>query len=124
MKKLFTIALVIVIMCTLCACGPSDAENKTIPEKIYAENPLFVCIGEKITIDGVTYEASVMCMNVEGNFYNTSAGTFYVNRANNHVFCVQHEGSGRSGTSHAFDTGLVYEGTITVNGVEVPKPNN
>ena len=124
MKKLFAILVIVITMCTLCACGPSNVEENVIPEKVYNENSMFVCIGNEITIDGVTYTASTLCVNGDGYFYNTNEGVFYVNRVNYHVFYIKHDGSGRSGTAHAFDTGIVYEGPIIVEGVEIPKPNN
>ena len=126
MKKLFIALLAVVMVMSLCACSSTtETPAPEISEAVNTVNPMFVKVGDTVTIDGVEWDASMM-------FYNSSTGDitcngsysyFVVNRVNMHIIYIRAT-TGQSGTAYAFDTGLIYEGDLIVGGTNTVVPTN
>lgn len=125
MKRIISVILTLVVILGMSvmftACGTSDVENKEIPETVLDENPLFVDIGNTVTVDGVTWNASTLALNFEDDFYtNGQSASFYVNRATKEILLVYANHGSTRGGAYVLPTGMRYEGTITVEGIAVP----
>ena len=126
MKKFIAIILVLCAIMSLCACSSTtETPAPEIPEFVNTANPMFVKVGDTVTIDGVEWNTSMM-------FYNSSTGDitcngsysyFVVNRVNMHIIYIRAT-TGQSGTAYAFDTGLIYEGDLIVGGTNTVVPTN
>jgi hypothetical protein len=84
---------------------------------------MFIDVGDTIEINGTAYNANMLYEDGLGNAQMTHKSTFIVNRVNGHVIrrtsCYTYHGNY---VYSEFDTGLVYEGTLTVAGVEIQIP--
>lgn len=126
MKKFIAIILVLVAIMSLCACSSTtETPAPEISENVSAANPMFVDIGNTVVIDGVEWNASTMFYNKSTDkiTYNDMHSYFVVNRVNMHIFYIRIT-SGQSGTAYAFDTGLIYEGDLIVDGTNTVVPTN
>lgn len=126
MKKFIAIILTLVVILSLCACSSTtETPAPTIPEVVDVANPMFVKVGDVVTIDGVEWNASMMFynQNTEQIICNDNYSYFVVNRVNMHIFYV-YATYGKSGVAYAFDTGLIYEGDIVVDGTNTIVPTN
>ncbi len=132
MKKFIALILALAFALSLCACSsddadstPSETPSPAITKDVIADNPMFVDIGQTVTIDGVEWNASCMFFNPNTNKIQSSDrhSYFMVNRVNRHVFLV-YSSYGKSGVAYAVDTGLIYEGDIVVDGTNTIVPTN
>lgn len=126
MKKFTAIIITLLVIMSLCACSSTtETTAPTIPEAVDVANPMFVKVGDVVTIDGVEWNASVMFynQNTEQIICNDNHSYFVVNRVNMHIFYV-YSTYGQSGVAYAFDTGLIYEGDIIVDGTNTIVPTN
>lgn len=127
-------ALTLIVIILLTGCGSNNVTTietttavptePTIPERFLEKNSIFLMLGDEITVDGVTYTASMLYENTNGYAWCDDDGYFVVNRINGHVSFVCHSGAygSRSSTEYAIDTGLVYTGTITIADTEFEVP--
>lgn len=130
MKKIICIlACMMMVMCFLSAC--SDDANSTptvspdVIEDIAEQNPLFIRMGDEITINGKTYTAAMLYDNIFDNVLINDEGTFVVNRITGCVYLRTSSSTYRGSCVIAWlDTGLTYEGTVNVAGVEISIPEN
>lgn len=136
MKKLIILltALVLVVMTTGChiktvttvttTTERTEPTEPTIPERYLDKNPLFLVLGDEITVDGVTYTASTLRENSNGYSMLDEDGYFIVNRVNGAVFfvCLSGARGSRIATEYAFDTGLTYTGTVKIADTEFEVP--
>ena len=128
MKKVIII-LACIMSLSLCACSDESSTPETVApdvvEDIAEQNPLFIRMGDEITINGKTYTAAMLYENVYKDPLISDEGMFVVNRITGSVYLYVNQR-----TYHSFrvtswlDTGLVYEGTVNVAGVEVSIPEN
>lgn len=126
MKKFVIFALIFVLALSMCACSSEKTTPApAIPEYVETANPMFVDIGTTVVIDGVEWSAATMFFNTNTDSIvcNTNNSYFTVNRVNMHIYYV-YSSHGQSGVAYAFDTGLIYEGTLYVDGTNTPVPTN
>lgn len=128
MKKIIAILTTCLMIISLCACS-DESESSTpavapeVMEDIIEQNPLFVSVGHEITINDKTYTAAKLYQHYAGDPQISDEGAFVVNRVNGSVYVYASQR-----TSHGFkvtswlNTGLVYEGTVNVAGIEIQIP--
>lgn len=128
MKKFALLLAIVMMVMSLVACSQSSETSETItepslPDNIIEANPMFIDIGDTIEINGTMYNANMLYEDGLGNAQMTYKSTFVINRANGQVIrrtsCYTYHGNY---VYSEFDTGSVYEGTLTVAGVEIQVP--
>lgn len=126
-------ALMLIFIILLTGCGnntvttgepTTEPTEPTIPERFLDKNSIFLILGDEITVDGVTYTASMLYENANGYAWCDDDGYFVVNRINGNVSFVCRRGASGShaSTEYAIDTGLVYTGTIKIADTEFEIP--
>jgi hypothetical protein len=126
-RIILTIIMVLAIALSTIGCAEAPTitdENAepSLPPEIVEENPLFIHVGKTITIDGHTVSASTLYETAEGKAWTTYHGHFEVNRLNGHVYFVTQTSYNHKATDGRMDTGLIFEGTLTIAGVEFNIP--
>lgn len=133
MKKFALLLAIVMMVMSLVACSQSSQSSQSsetseitepsLPNNIIEANPMFIEVGNTIEINGATYNANTLYENGFGNANITHESTFIINRINGHIIrrtsCYTYHGNY---VYSEFDTGLVYEGTITIAGVEIQIP--
>lgn len=123
-------AITLICIILLTGCGSNNVNTTatptepTIPERFLEKNSIFLKLGDEITVDGVTYTASMLYENTNGYAWCCDDGYFVVNRINGHVsfVCYSRSSGSHSSTEYAIDTGLVYIGTIKIADTEFEVP--
>lgn len=126
MKKIIAIVTVFMAL-SLCACTTTTTTTETVSPEVMADiaeqNPMLINVGDEITIDGTTYTAAMLYAHYSGDPHVNDAGTFVVNRINGCVYVYAKQRASRNHRVTTWlDTGLLYEGTVNVAGVEIQIP--
>lgn len=126
MKKVIII-LACIMSLSLCACSDESSTPETVAPDVMADiaeqNPLLINVGDEITINGTTYTAAMLYEQYSGTPCVRDEGAFVVNRITGCVYVYTNQR-----TSHGFkvtswlDTGLRYEGTVDIAGIELQIP--
>ena len=130
MKRALSLILAAIMVMSLVACSQSSETSEipevtepVLPNNIIEANPMFIEVGNTIEINGTVYNANTLYENGFGNANITHESTYIINRINGHVIrrtsCYTYHGNY---VYSEFDTGLIYEGTITIAGVEIQVP--
>lgn len=114
--------ILLFLVLTGCSATPeyTEQEIQQIQEDASSETAILVLLGDEVTVDGVTYSAGMITNTTpDGVVVRDTYYYFALNRINNHVMLCYDTGT--SNPSHAMiDTGLVYNGPVSINGVEIP----
>lgn len=112
---------------SLTGCSSTEApqyneeEIAAIQEDVANKTPIFVTLGDNVTIDGVTYNASMIIGTKTNGVITKENGYYFVlNRVNNHVLLFYATDYSSSSSHAMIDTGLIFEGPVYINGIEIP----
>lgn len=112
---------------SLTGCSSAEAaqyneeEMAAIQEAAASETTIFVSLGQEVTIDGVTYNAGMIkSTSPNGLITDNAYYSFVLNRVNNHVYLLYFNSYSKYCARDMIDTGLIYEGPVYINGIEIP----
>jgi quinol-cytochrome oxidoreductase complex cytochrome b subunit len=128
-QMLLAVALLALIFLHLSLTGCSNTEapqyneeeKAAIQEAAASDTTIFVVLGSEVTIDGITYNAGMITNTFSGGVSTVDMYySFILNRVNNHVYLLYDNHNGNYCARDMIDTGLIFEGPVYINGIEIP----